>query len=255
MAQYPNEFIERLHLVWGLGFLSPGGAEEVALIVDGLDLSGKRVLDIGCGTAGPAIYLAAERGAQVVCIDVEQDLLTHARRNATEAGVADNIEFHLVEPGPLAFEDASFDVVFSKDAMLHIPDKPALFADVLRVLKPRGVFAASDWLAGENAQNDPGFKRYMNEGHLNFTMATARETEDALGLAGFDDVSSTDRHAWYAPIAAQEVEAIEGPLRDDIIAVSDVETHEKWLSTRRGLAEATKSGGLSPTHLRGVKPA
>ena len=49
-------------------------------------------------------------------------------------------------PGPLPFADASFDIVFSKDALLHVPDKDALFAEIFRVLKPGGVFAASDWM-------------------------------------------------------------------------------------------------------------
>ena len=44
--QYPDHFIERLHTVWGEGFLSPGGSEEVRQIVSGIDLSGKVVLDI-----------------------------------------------------------------------------------------------------------------------------------------------------------------------------------------------------------------
>ncbi len=97
-------------------------------------------------------------------------------------------------------------------------------------------------------------ERYMNEGHLSFKMATAAQSETALEDAGFQSVRSVDRHAWYAPLAAQEVELIDGPLREEIIAVSDADTHKKWLSTRRGLAEATKTGGLSPTHLFGVKP-
>src|SRR3546814_5254164 len=53
--QYPDEFIDRLHLIWGDAFLSPGGPEEVRAIVSGLDLEDGEVLDIGCGTGGPAI--------------------------------------------------------------------------------------------------------------------------------------------------------------------------------------------------------
>ncbi|HKJ51168.1 MAG TPA: hypothetical protein VKB27_06675 [Gammaproteobacteria bacterium] len=55
--QYPDHFIERLHTIWGEGFLSPGGEEEVGEIVRGLDLAGKVVLDVGFGTGGPAIAL------------------------------------------------------------------------------------------------------------------------------------------------------------------------------------------------------
>ncbi len=68
--QYPDHFIERLHTIWGEGFLSPGGAEEVWEIVNGIDLSGKVVLDVGFGTGGPAIALAKDHhGAKVVGID------------------------------------------------------------------------------------------------------------------------------------------------------------------------------------------
>ena len=59
-VQYPDHFIERLHTIWGEGFLSPGGPEEVREIVGGIDLAGKVVLDVGFGTGGPAIALVKD---------------------------------------------------------------------------------------------------------------------------------------------------------------------------------------------------
>jgi cyclopropane fatty-acyl-phospholipid synthase-like methyltransferase len=254
MAQYPDEFIDRLHLVWGPGFLSPGGPQEVAKIVRGLDLAGKRVLDIGCGSGGPAIVLARDFGAQMVCLDVEKALIDRARANVQAAGATDQIEFHLAEPGPLPFGANEFDGVFSKEAMLHITDKSALFTDVLCVLKPGGFFAASDWLKGENAEDDPGYQRYMADGHLSYNMATAAETEAAMRKAGFSDVHTLDRHEWYGPMARQELADIQGPLRAQLIEVSDQDTYDKWVSSRHGSAAAFSSGGLRPTHLHGAKP-
>jgi len=253
--QYTEEFIDRLHLVWGPGFLSPGGPQEVGEIVRGLDLAGKRVLDIGCGTGGPAIVLARDKGAQMVCLDVEPQLIARAERNAEEAGVGDAVDCRLVEPGPLPFEPARFDVVFSKDALIHIPDKKALYLEILRVLKPGGLFAASDWLAGEDAMQNTAFRSYIDLVNLKFTMATAAETAAIMRAAGFEAVETRDRNAWYAGVSAQEVAAIEGPLRERIIAVSSPEAYERWSGARRALAAATAGGALRPTHLRGRRPA
>lgn len=253
--QYPEEFIERLHLIWGDAFLSPGGPEEVQAIVRDLDLAGKTLLDIGCGTGGPAMVLAREFGARVTALDIEPQLIERARRFAAEAGLADRIDFRCVTPGPLPLAKDSFDVVFSKDALIHIPDKRALYGEILRVLKPGGVFAASDWLAGAQAMDDPSFRRYVDLGHLKFTMATAEETAAVMRDCGFTDVTTRDRNAWYAEVSAREAAAIAGPLRERIIAVSDVETYRRWRDARQALAVATRNGSLRPTHLRGHKPA
>lgn len=252
---YPDELVNRLHLLWGAGFLSPGGADEVRSIVRGLDLAGRRVADIGCGTGGPAIILARETGARMVCLDVEPQLLDRARVFAAHSGVADRIEFHLVTPGPLPFPDAGFDVVFSKDALIHMPDKPALYREVMRVLKRGGAFAASDWLCGEGADDDPVFQDYLRVMDMGFVMATAAQTVAAMRAAGFRGVRTLDRNAWYAKQSQTEVKAIEGPLRDQAQAILGPEKYDEWLGIRRMMAAAAKSGSLRPTHLRGTRPA
>ena len=254
MAQYADEFVDRLHLVWGPGFLSPGGPEEVAEVTRGLDIKDATVLDIGCGTGGPSIALARDMGARVLGIDIEPQLLDRARALAQDAGVADRVEFRQVTRGPLPFEDDRFDVVFSKDALIHIPDKQALYAQIRRVLKPGGALAASDWLSGENADNDEAFQHYLSLVPLEYNMATARQTADVMRQAGFERVETRDRNAWYAEMSPREVASIEGPLRDKIIEVSDAKTYQNWLAIRRALAAAAQSGGLRPTHLRGYNP-
>ncbi|MEO1200273.1 MAG: methyltransferase domain-containing protein [Pseudomonadota bacterium] len=253
--QYPDHYLDRLEILWGEGFLSPGGAEEVGLIVGERDLAGKTVLDIGCGVGGPALCLVRDFGAaRIIAIDVEKRIVERARRTIAEAGLADRIDIRLVVPGRLPLEDASVDAVFSKDAMVHIPDKPAIYAEVLRVLKPGGWFMASDWLAGENIGTSQGWTRYQAAGQLDFTMITADATETAIREAGFVDVSSTDRNGWFAPMARQEADAVKGPLKDDLIAAIGAERHAAWIEVREGLADAVADGALRPTHLHGRKP-
>ena len=185
---YPDEFADRLELIWGAGFLSPGGADEVRQILRGIDLRARTVLEIGCGIGGPAIVMAGELHAhKVVGIDIEPQLIDRAGRNAKAAGLQDRVEFQLVEPGALPFEDSSFDVVFSKDAIVHIEDKLALYREVLRVLKPGGRFVAGDWFASPDADELPEFRRYRDLSHLTFAMQTAEQAGATMREAGFSD--------------------------------------------------------------------
>ena len=87
---YDDRHIATLEDIWGEGFLSPGGPEEVGRVVEGLDLAGKRVLDIGCGSGAIAVLLAQEYGArEVIGIDVEDDVVNAAKRLAEKKSVSD----------------------------------------------------------------------------------------------------------------------------------------------------------------------
>ncbi len=220
-----------------------------------IDLAGKVVLDIGCGTGGPSIVLAREMGvARVIAIDVEAQLLERAAEYAGKAGVGQKIEFKLVDPGPLPFEDDRFDVVFSKDALIHIADKADIYREALRVLRPGGAFVASDWLGGANTATAPEWLRFCELGHLDFTMATAPATEATMTSAGFERVSTRDRNGWYAELSRYECDQIEGPLRDELIEAVGEEIYAQWGQVRRALAGAVAVGALRPTHLRGYNP-
>ena len=61
--QYAKAFTDALQFAWGPGFLSPGGPEEVAEMVHGLDLKGARLLDVGSGLGGVDLLLAGVHGA------------------------------------------------------------------------------------------------------------------------------------------------------------------------------------------------
>ena len=98
---YHDKMIGMLEAIWGEGYLSPGGPDEVARLVGDDDLSGCSILDIGCGAGGIELALATtHRAGYVTGIDVEDTVLNHARGLVAKAGLEDRIGLVKVAPGP-----------------------------------------------------------------------------------------------------------------------------------------------------------
>lgn len=253
--EYDDKFIAFLETVWGEGFLSPGGPQEVAKVLEGVDISGRRVLDIGCGVGGIDILLVRDyNAASVVGIDVEEPVLAYSRKRAASEGLARRITYRLVEPGLLPFADETFGAVFSKDAMIHIPDKAALFADIFRVLKPGGLFMASDWMRRDAEPPSPDMQRYIESEGLSFDMAPPENYRQALKVAGFQDIVLKDRNPWYRELAREEHAQIKGPLYHTLVKRAGQLETDRLLGVWRNMCVVLNSGELRPGHMKAVKP-
>jgi len=194
---YDDKHIDFLEELWGEGFLSPGGAEEVKRVLQGVDIAGKRVMDIGCGSGAIAVILARDYGAaHVTGIDVEDPVCDAARARAAAAGLSDKIAIEKVTPGPFPFADGSFDIVFSKDSIIHIPDKAAMAAEAFRVLVPGGRFAASDWLTSHDGPLSPEMAQYVKMEDLEFAMSSPETYHAAMEAAGLEEVELGNRNPW-----------------------------------------------------------
>ena len=252
---YPPQMIAMLEAVWGEGFLSPGGPDEVARVVGPHDLTGKSVLDIGCGAGGIDLALVQNHHAAYVCgLDVEDTVLTHARALVARAGLTGRIGLVKAAPGPLPFPPETFDVVFSKDSIVHIPDKHALMAEVFRVLKPGGWFLASDWLIGTDSIS-PLMAGYIAAEGLDFGMATPARYLNAMAAAGFDGGRTTSRNAWYCVQARAELERLKGEAGENVAKVVGQTFVDQNIGIWSRMIPVLDSGEHCPTHLAAQKPA
>jgi phosphoethanolamine N-methyltransferase len=252
---YDETVITFLEALWGDGYLSPGGAEEVARTLDGVDLAGSTVLDIGCGSGGITCDLVVRYGAaHVIGIDVEQPVCQRARRRAERLGLAGRIEIRLVEPGPLPFDASSFDVVFSKDSIVHIADKETLASDVFRVLRPGGWFVASDWLISHDDDPSPEMAAYIAAEALDFGMASPVRYRRALAAAGFVDVELRNRNRWYREIARTELERLRSTDRERFVSAVGIDELDHQIATWAAMVPVLESGEHCPHHLRARKP-
>jgi phosphoethanolamine N-methyltransferase len=257
-ASIPGEYDEPMLLLlqrlWGDGFLSPGGAAEVAELLSGCDLVGCRVLDIGAALGAVDELLVTRHGAaHVTGIDIDPVMLARMDERIRRAGLSDRITACLVEPGPLPFTDGAFDVVFSKDSIVQIPDKPAFFREVHRVLRPGGRFLASDWLRGGEGPYSEEMIEYFRLEGITYNMATLERTATVLQDIGFTDIDVQDRHDWYLPIAEAEAVALAGPLRSELVQCIGEQRTEHFIINWAQLALVVRRGELRPGHIRAVK--
>jgi arsenite methyltransferase len=155
---------------------------------------GEVILDLGSG-GGIDVILSAKRvGPSGIAygLDMTDEMLVLARRNAREAGVA-NVHFlkGVIEEIPLPAE--SVDVVISNCVINLSVDKPSVLAEIARVLRPGGRIGISDVVAEDHLSNEQRAERGSYVGCIAGALSR-REYVAGLEAVGFDDVSIEFTH-------------------------------------------------------------
>lgn len=248
---YDTAMLDMLEIIWGDGFMSPGGPQWVRETLEGIDVTGKRVLDIGCGIGGVDQVLVSLGAGRVTAVDVAAPLIGLARRRFTDA----RISFEVIEPeSPLPFSEASFDVVFTKDAWLHVIDKRALLREVHRVLKPGGQLAGGDWMKGPEPFSADMIHFVELEG-IPYHPATLAEYGLMLHDIGFEQVRLLDMNAWYRDLGRQELARMRGELFHLMTEKLGEQVRDHFLEDWRMLTVVLDKGELRPSRLWARKPA
>jgi MPBQ/MSBQ methyltransferase len=181
-------------------------ATEAVLALAGVE-RGARALDVGCGLGGTARTLAAQYGATVTGIDLTPELVAAAEDLSRRAGVR-GVSFVQGSGTSLPFEDGSFDLATMLHVGMNVADKPALFREVARVLKPGGRFAVYDIM-----RFGPGELPFPMPFAVDATtsfVATPADYAAAAEAAGFVEVAREDRRDGAAEAVEAQLAAVAG---------------------------------------------
>jgi SAM-dependent methyltransferase len=212
-------------------------AEELRGFLPVLDLTpDTHVLEVGCGAGGCALYLNRLTGAQVTGIDANPSAIEQARRSA-EASEA-RASFEQIDANErLPFRDASFDAVFSNDAMCHIPDRSPALKEWFRVLKPGGRILYTDAMIVTGPITN---EQLMTRSSIGiYLFLPAGENERLIGEAGFRVISTADLTPNAAAISRRWQDA-RARRKQDLIRIEGPVTFEglqKFLSCVHTVSE------------------
>ena len=221
--------------------LEQAQADKLAHIAAKLAVEpGMRVLDIGCGWGGMALYLHRMLGADVLGVTLSEEQLKVARRRAEEAGVADQVRFELIDYRRVT---GSFDRIVSVGMFEHVG--PAHYRAFMRqcrsLLAPDGVMLLHTiGRLGAPGVTDAFTAKYIFPGGYNPALSEILRAQEGLRLF-LTDVEVLRLHyswtlkEWYRRTVAN---------RDEIVALYDERFFRMWTFYLAGAAVAFEHGGL-----------
>jgi sterol 24-C-methyltransferase len=173
---------------------------------------GAKLLDCGCGVAGPARNIAKFTGAHVTGITINEFQVKRGNALCAQQGLSENVKVVQGDFMKLPFPDNSFDGVYAIEATCHAPDRNGVYSEILRVLKPGGIFATYEWCLTDafDAKNDEHqfIKKAIEEGDGLPDMCHTSVCTKALADSGFDVLEARDAaedgheggDPWYRPL-------------------------------------------------------
>lgn len=219
------------------------------LYLDPATSSRKRVLDIGCGWGGLALYLHKHYDVDVLGVALAPDQIEFCRERAAEAGVSDRVKFELMDYRDV---DGQFDRITSVGLLEHVgtPQYPAFYEHTFKLLKDDGVmFSHCCGRAGPPGATDAWTRKYIFPGGYIPALSEL--------------VGESEKHGWQV----MDVEAMRFHYshtleewynrtvmhRNEIVALYDERFYRMWEFYMVGAEQAFRYGGLVNWQLQYVK--
>jgi phosphoethanolamine N-methyltransferase len=234
-GQYSRTSILRYEKIFGEDYISTGGAEttdQLCRRLAGSLRAGTRVLDVGSGIGGAAFHLAREFGAKVTGIDLAEEMVAIALDRAVEHGLADQVCFILGDVLETSFPE-SFDIVWSRDALMHVPDKPRLFCRLFELLADGGRIVITDYARGRTP-GSAAFEDYIAK--TGYHVVEPEQYGRLLRAAGFVDVIVDDSTTAFVDILKSESKRLVDHRAEFLASFTEVDLSylvERWAMKER----------------------
>jgi ubiquinone/menaquinone biosynthesis C-methylase UbiE len=228
---------EQIHLG---GLQSSMGLAECAGIREG-----QRGVDLCCALgAGMRFLVRFRKVARMTGVDATREMLALARRRCVEEGLADAMSFVEADVCASGLPGGQFDFVWGEDAWCYVEDKAKLMAEAVRLVKPNGRIAFTDWMEGPQGLTDAEAGRLL--GFMKFpSMLTLEEYTSALKANGCTvrAAADTGRFAGYVPLY---IDMIDKQLTYDALKIIafDSALAQKLLGEMRFLHSLAKAGKI-----------
>lgn len=236
--QYSRRGILRYEKIFGTGYVSTGGPSTTKEFVDLLNLSpGQTVLDVGCGIGGGDFYMARTFGVNVLGMDLSSNMV----EIATDRAVTENlpsVQFEVGDATKRDFKEGSFDVIYSRDTILHIADKLQLFKKFYSWLKPGGKVLITDYCCGEMPWS-PQFQEYVKQ--RGYILFTPPQYGKFLEQAGFSRVRAEDRTSQFIQVIQMELEKAEA-IKEEYIKEFSEEDYKAIVTGWQGKLQRCEKG-------------
>ena len=205
-----------------------------------------RLLDVACGSGGPALRIARETGCAVVGVDLFEEAVANGNQAAAESGLEARATFIQADAGqPLPFENGSFDAILCIDAINHLPARPRVVADWARLLRPGGRLLFTDPVVVTGAVESDEIAIRASIGY--FLFVPAGENERIVGEAGLTLLTVDDTTEAMAAVAQRrgEARAHHAATLRQVEGAEAFEGRERFFETAAALARERRLSRLA----------
>jgi ubiquinone/menaquinone biosynthesis C-methylase UbiE len=211
----------------------------------------QHILDIGSGLGGPARYVANRFRCHVTGVDLSQEFTDVARHLTQLLRLEDRTDFDVADALAMPVADASFDGAYSMNVSMNIEDKPALYREMHRVLKPGGWLVLSEVSKGEGG--DPDYPTAWADSVRTSFLVTPDETRQGLLASGFEVLrfrSTLEKTRAFGDRSRAMVKRGEKPPHRAVMLIHGEKAKAVMANTIRGFAD----GRIVPIEVLCRKP-